>query len=163
MESTAGRTNCVVLAPSVEAGDQRLRSQLEQRSWHAQIVGDPLAAMVELCLLERARSSRTAWGLSSVDASALVVVEPSRWSNFSAMLGAVKRYVPTAGVWSIEDGVMRCIAEASGDEVLGHVGLPANDNPDDDAENEDAAGEDPQVTRDEITMLLGDENQESDE
>ena len=163
MESTAGRTNCVVLAPNAEAVDERLRSQLEQRHWHALMAGDPLMAMVELCLLERARSSRTAWGLSSVDGATLVVVEPDRWSSFSAMLDAIKHYLPTAGVWSFEDGVLRCIAEANGDEVLGRVVAPANGQPVDDVEEADSEMVDPQVTRDEIAMLLGDENQEPDE
>ena len=163
MESTTGRTNCVVLAPNAEAVDQRLRSQLEQRRWYARMAGDPLMAMVELCLLERARSSRTAWGLSSVDGATLVVLEPNQWSNFSAMLGAIKQYLPTAGVWSFENGVLRCIAEANGDEVLGRVGAAANGQPDDDVEEADSETVDPQVTRDEIAMLLGDENQEPDE
>ena len=163
MESTAGRTNCVVLAPNAEAVDERLRSQLEQRHWYALMAGDPLMAMVELCLLERARSSRTAWGLSGVDGATLVVPEPDQWSNFSAMLGAIKQYLPTAGVWSFENGVLRCIAEANGDEVLGRVGAPANGQPDDDVEEADSETVDPQVTRDEIAMLLGDENQEPDE
>ncbi len=163
MESTAGRTNCVVLAPNAAGVDEGLRSQLEQRQWHALIAGDPLMAMVELCLLERARSSRIAWGLSSVDGASLVVVEPSQWSNFSGMLGAIRQYLPTAGVWSFEDGVLRCIAEAKGDEVLGRVGAPANGQPHDDVEEANSETLDPQVTREEIAMLLGDENQEPDE
>ena len=163
MESTAGRTNCVVLALNAEGVDDGLRSQLEQRHWHALIAGDPLLAMVELCLLERARSSRTAWGLSSVDGVTLVVVEPDQCSNFGGLLGGIRQYLPTAGVWSFEYGVLRCIAEANSDEVLGHVGTPANGQPVDDVEEADSETVDPQVTRDEIAMLLGDENQEPDE
>ena len=79
------------------------------------------------------------------------------------MLGAIQQYLPTAGVWSFENGVLRCIAEANGAEVLGRVGAPANGQPDDDVEQADSETVDPQVTRDEIAMLLGDENQEPDE
>jgi len=163
MESTAGRTNCVVLAPNAEGVNEPLRSQLEQRHWTALTVGDPLMAMVELCLLERARSSRTAWGLSSVDGATLIVVDPNEWSNFGGMLEAIRQYLPTASVWSFEDGVLRCIAAPTSDEALGHVGAAANGQPDDDVEEAESEPVDPQVTRDEIAMLLGDENQEPDE
>ncbi len=165
MESTAGRTKCVVLAPNAKSVDGRLQSQLEQRHWDALVTDVPLMAMAELCLAQRMQSSRAAWGLTGADGVALVVIEPSHWSDLSVMLGAIKRYVPVVGAWAFEDGALRCIAEvaeADRDEVLGRVAPLPKTPPDDD---EDRASEalDPQVTRDEIAMLLGDENQEPDE
>lgn len=162
MESTAGRTKCVVLAPNAKSVDGRLRSQLEQRHWDALVTDVPLMAMAELCLAQRMQSSRAAWGLTGADGVALVVIEPSHWSDMSVMLGAIKRYVPVVGAWAFEDGALRCIAQADRDEVLGHVAPPPKTRPDDD---EDRASEalEPQVTRDEIAMLLGDENQEQGE
>ncbi len=162
MESTAGRTNCVVLAPDAKSVDGRLRSQLEQRQWDALVTDVPLMAMAELCLAQRMQSSRTAWGLTSADGVALVVIEPSHWADLSVMLRAIKRYVPVVAAWAFEGGTLRCIAEADRDEVLGRVAPPPKARPDDE---EDRASEplDPQVTRDEIAMLLGDENQEQGE
>lgn len=162
MESTADRTNCVVLAPNAKSVDGRLRSQLEQRQWDALVTDVPLMAMAELCLAQRMQSSRTAWGLTSADGVVLVVIEPSHWSDLSDMLRAIKRYVPVVGAWVFEEGELRCIAQADRDEVLGRVAPPPKTRPDDE---EDRASEalDPQVTRDEIAMLLGDENQEQGE
>ena len=162
MESTAGRTKCVVLAPDAKSVDGQLRSQLEQRHWDALVTDVPLMAMAELCLAQRMQSSRTAWGLTTADGVVFVVIEPSHWSDLSDMLGAIKRYVPVVGAWVFEDGALRCIAQADRDEVLGRVAPPPKTRPDDD---EDRAPEalDPQVTRDEIAMLLGDENQEQGE
>ena len=162
MESTAGRTNCVVLAPDAKSVDGRLRSQLEQRHWDALVTDVPLMAMAELCLAQRMQSSRTAWGLTSADGVVLVVIEPSHWLDLSVMLAAIKRYVPVVGAWAFEDGALRCIAQADRDEVLGRVAPPPETRPNDE---EDRASEalDPQVTRDEIAMLLGDENQEPGE
>ena len=156
--ATAGRTKCVVLATKAKCVDGRLRSQLEQRHWDALVTDLPLMAMAELCLAQRLQSSRTAWGLTSADGVALVVIEPSHWSDLSVMLRAIKRYVPVVGAWAFEGGTLRCIAEADRDEVLGRVTPPRKTRPDDD---EDCASEalDLQVTRDEIAMLLGDENQ----
>ena len=162
MESTADRTKCVVLAPNAKSVDGQLRSQLEQRHWDALVTDVPLMAMAELCLAQRIQSSRTAWGLTSADGVALVVIKPSHWSDLSVMLAAIKQYVPVVGVWVFEEGTLRCIAEADRDEVLGRVTPPPKIRPDDD---EDRASEalDPQVTRDEIAMLLGDENQDQGE
>ena len=162
MESTAGRTKCVVLAPDAKSVDGRLGSQLEQRHWDALVTDVPLMAMAELCLAQRLQSSRRAWGLTSADGVVLVVIEPSHWSDLSVMLRAIKRYVPLVGAWAFEDGALRCIAQADRDEVLGRVAPPPKTRSDDD---EDRASEalDPQVTRDEIAMLLGDENQEQGE
>ena len=163
MESTAGRTKCVVLAPNAKSVDGRLRSQLEQRHWDALVTDVPLMAMAELCLAQRMQSSRTAWGLTSPDGVALVVIEPSHWSDLSAMLGAIKRYVPVVRAWAFEDGVLRCIAQADRDEVLGRVAPPPETRPDDDDDDRASEALDPQVTRDEIAMLLGDENREPGE
>lgn len=163
MESTAGRTNCVVLAPDAKSVDGRLQSQLEQRHWDALVTDAPLMAMAELCLAQRMQSSRTAWGLTSADGVVLVVIEPSHWSDLSVMLGAIKRYVPVVGAWAFEEGVLRCIAQADRDEVLGRVAPPPETRPDDDEEDRASEALDPQVTRDEIAMLLGDENQEPGE
>lgn len=163
MESTAGRTNCVVLAPDAKSVDGRLRSQLEQRHWDALVTDVPLMAMAELCLAQRMQSSRTAWGLTSADGVVLVVIEPSHWSDLSIMLAAIKRYVPVVGAWAFEDGELRCIAQADRDEVLGRVAPPPETRPDDDEEDRASEALDPQVTRDEIAMLLGDENQEPGE
>ncbi len=162
MESTAGRTKCVVLAPNATSVDGQLRSQLEQRQWDALVTDVPLMAMAELCLAQRMQSSRTAWGLTSADGVVLVVIEPSHWLDLSVMLRAIKRYVPVVGAWAFEDGTMRCITEADRDKVLGRVTPPPKTRPDDD---EDRASEalDPQVTHDEIAMLLRDENQEPGE
>ena len=163
MESTAGRTNCVVLAPDAKSVDGRLRSQLEQRHWDALVTDVPLMAMAELCLAQRMQSSRTAWGLTSADGVVLVVIEPSHWSDLSVMLAAIKRYVPVVGAWAFEDGALRCIAQADRDEVLGRVTPSPKTRSDDDDEGRAPEAVDPQVTRDEIAMLLGDEKQEHDE
>ncbi len=162
MESTAGRTKCVVLAPNANSVDGRLRSQLEQRHWDVLVTDVPLMVMAELCLAQRLQSSRTAWGLTSADGVALVVIEPSHWSDLSVMLRAIERYVPVVGAWAFEGGALRCIAEANRGEVLGPVAPPPETRPDDD-EDRASGALDPQVTRDEIAMLLGDENQEQGE
>ncbi len=104
MSSSDRATRCVVLAP-VEDG-AGVREQLTARGWITHLAGDPLPALAELCLLHRLTASRRAWGHESDETLALVVVEPDGWSQLSAMLAAARRYVPSARLWSYDDGTL---------------------------------------------------------
>ncbi len=70
-------TRCVLLAP--EGNCAEASRLLEHRGWTAQVRSDPLAAMAELCLLERTLASRREWGLETVEQIALVVADPDHW------------------------------------------------------------------------------------
>ncbi len=104
MSSSDRATRCVLLAPAEDGAG--VREQLSARGWIAHLAGDPLPALAELCLLQRLTASRRAWGHDADETLALVVVEPSRWRQLSAMLGAARRYVPTARLWSFDDGTL---------------------------------------------------------
>ena len=101
MPSHDQKTKCVLLAST--ANSTRVREQLDARGWAAHLSSDPLHALAELCLLDRLDAKRRAWGRPT-NGLALVVVEPSRWSQLPAMLSAARRYVPTAGLWTFDDG-----------------------------------------------------------
>ena len=104
MSSSDQATRCVLLAP-VENG-AGVCEQLRARGWIAHLAGDPLPALAELCLLQQLTASRRAFGQESDETLALVVVEPSRWGQLSAMLAAASRYVPSARLWSYDDGTL---------------------------------------------------------
>ena len=101
MPSNDQKTKCVLLAST--AHSTRVREQLDARGWAAHLSSDPLPALAELCLLDRLDAKRRAWGRPT-NRLALVVVEPSRWSQLPAMLSAARRYVPTAALWTFDDG-----------------------------------------------------------
>ena len=104
MSSNDQATRCVLLAP-VENG-AGVCEQLRARGWIAHLAGDPLPALAELCLLHQLTASRRTWGRESDETLALVVVEPSRWRQLSAMLAAASRYVPSARLWSSDNGTL---------------------------------------------------------
>ena len=104
MSSNDQATRCVLLAP-VENG-AGVCEQLRARGWIAHLTGDPLPALAELCLLDQLTASRRAWGHGAQETLALVVVEPSRWGQLSAMLAAASRYVPSARLWSYDNGTL---------------------------------------------------------
>jgi len=101
MNSSDRETKCVLLASN--ANGTRVREQLDARGWVAHLSNDPLPALAELCLLDRLDAKRRAWGRPA-SSLALVVVEPSRWPQLPAMLSAARRYVPTAALWTFDDG-----------------------------------------------------------
>jgi len=94
-------TKCVLLAST--ASGSRVREQLDARGWAAHLSSDPLPALAELCLLDRLDAKRRAWGRPT-NGLALVIVEPSRWSQLPEMLSAARRYVPTAALWTFDNG-----------------------------------------------------------
>ena len=101
MPSNDQETKCVLLAST--ANGSRAREQLDARGWAAHLSSDPLPALAELCLLDRLDEKRRAWGRPT-SGLALVVVDPSRWPQLPAMLSAARRYVPTAALWTFDDG-----------------------------------------------------------
>lgn len=178
-------TRCVVLMPrtgegsdSYEAG---LRSLLAGRGWSGSQSNDPIEAFAELCLAGRVLSSSDGWGSpgsgdpphrgGAGDALCLVVVEPARWQNLRQLVSAAARYVPNAGLYCYEGGVLGPLETggrvpsagngggrppaASGvsrpSEAGGHApqgtGEPA-------ARKGSGPGEPPRISREEIEMLL---------
>jgi hypothetical protein len=88
----------------------RLKSLFGQQGWYAVSYHDPYLAMAELCLRERAQASRAAWGLQRAEHMALVIVDPHRWPGVDGLVAAIKRYTPSASVWSYREGELRSIA-----------------------------------------------------
>ncbi len=126
MSSSDRATRCVLLAPAEDGAG--VREQLSTRGWIAHLASDPLPALAELCLLQRLTASRRAWGHDADEVLALVVVEPSRWGQLSAMLAAARRYVPSARLWSYDDGTLRPLpadhVSDNGPNVAGDASTP---------------------------------------
>src|SRR5262245_27517510 len=78
----------------------RLKLQLGPTGWLATAYHDPFLAFTELCLRERAQTSRAAWGLQRADKLAMVIVDPLRWNHpeigasVNDLVSAIKRYTP---------------------------------------------------------------------
>lgn len=156
MPSFEGRTTCVLLTPT-DGGGEPLRTLLDRHTagqLEAHEADDPLAALAELCLLDRTQKSSVGWGQQQVQGLALVVVEPTRWPQLDAMLAAARRYVPQADLWSYVDGTLCPLA--SGHELV------TQPTAKDTGQTHRAASErkpsppsdTPQITQEEIAMLL---------
>jgi len=156
-------TKCVLLAST--ANGARVRNQLHARGWAAHLSSDPLPALAELCLLDRLDAKRRAWGRPT-NGLALVVVEPSRWSQLPAMLSAARRYVPTAALWTFDDGRLTPLVleddsdngAASGPADRANDAAPASyeirTTPEAPTAGRDDDHDLRQITGDEISMLL---------
>jgi len=157
-------TKCVLLAST--ANGARVRNQLHARGWAAHLSSDPLPALAELCLLDRLDAKRRAWGRPTIGL-ALVVVEPRRWPQLPAMLSAARRYVPTAGLWTFDDGRLtplvvdddsdngsaaRRQADRANEAVPGSYEMRTT--PEAPTVGRDDGHDSPQITGDEISMLL---------
>ncbi len=162
--SIVHETKCVLLAST--ASGNRAREQLGARGWAAHLSSDPLPALAELCLLDRLGAKRRAWGRPT-NGLALVVVEPSRWSQLPAMLSAARRYVPTAALWTFDDGQLTpLVVEPDSDNGGAARGPAARTNdaaprsyqmrttPEAPTAGRDDDHDARQITGDEISMLL---------
>ena len=185
MSTPQCRTKCVVLMPRAGGGsnshDAGLRSLLAGRGWSGSHSNDPIEAFAELCLAGRIQSCGHAWGPPGSgdppdrgradDALCLVVVEPARWRNLGQLVSAARRYVPTAGLYCYEGGVLGPLESggrapqggpgggrppaASGDSRPSQAGGQAPQGSGEPA-SEKGAGpvEPPRISREEIEMLL---------
>ncbi len=165
MPSNDQETKCVLLAST--ANGTRVREQLDARGWAAHLSSDPLPAFAELCLLDRLDAKRRAWGRPT-NRLALVVVEPSRWLQLPAMLSAARRYVPTAALWTFDDGRLTPLvveddsdngSAASGRSDRTNDAVPRSyeirTTPEAPTAGRDDDHDSRQITGDEISMLLG--------
>jgi hypothetical protein len=164
MLSNERETRCVLLAS--DADSTRVRDQLHARGWVAQLSNDPLPALAELCLLDRLDVKRRAWGRPS-NSLALVIVNPSQWSQLPAMLSAARRYVPTAALWTFDNGRLTPLvvqddsdngSAASRQADTTNEGVPRSyemsTTPEAPTAGPDADHDARQITGDEISMLL---------
>jgi hypothetical protein len=152
----------VLLAPTgarAPGRDDGARVLLEGRGWVVREAGDPLGAMAELCLLDRTRVMREEWGLQTVEALALVVVEPTRWPNLPALVSAVSRYVPQAKLWSVSGDDLNPLGPDARPDIPARTESgPAPRVAPQRTDEEAISG--PLVTGDEIAMLLEGEPRE---
>ena len=185
MSTPKCRTRCVVLMPRAGEGsnshDAGLRSLLAGRGWSGPQSNDPIEAFAQLCLAGRVQSSGEAWGSpgsgdppdrgGAGEALCLVVVEPARWPNLRQLVSAARRYVPAAGLYCYEGGVLGPL-ESGGDAPEGGRGggrPPASSRDSRPSQapqqaplgsgepaSEKGAGpvEPPRISREEIEMLL---------
>ena len=185
MSTPKCRTRCVVLMPRAGEGsnshDAGLRSLLAGRGWSGPQSNDPIEAFAQLCLAGRVQSSGEAWGSpgsgdppdrgGAGEALCLVVVEPARWPNLRQLVSAARRYVPAAGLYCYEGGLLGPL-ESGGDAPEGGRGggrPPASSRDSRPSQapqqaplgsgepaSEKGAGpvEPPRISREEIEMLL---------
>ena len=153
------RTCCVLLAPAVQR--VQAEKQLGGRGWTTQAAESPLQAMAELCLLERGRDSRRAWGHDGPEAAealALVVVDPRSWPDLERLVRAARRHLPAASVWELRNGDVSPLGGPA--EVIRPPAAPrapaASPAPPAPAAAEAAADLNlpPQISPEEIAMLL---------
>ncbi len=164
-----------------DSHDAGLRSLLAGRGWSGPQSNDPIEAFAELCLAGRVQSSSDAWGPpgsgdspdrgGAGDTLCLVVVEPARWHNLRQLVSAARRYVPTAGLYRYEGGVLGPFESggrapkdglggvrppaASGDSHPPEAGGQAPHGTGEPAAEKEAGTAEPlRISREEIEMLL---------
>ncbi len=160
-----------------------LLARFTERDWFAIEHHDPYLALTELCLRERAQTARAAWGLQRMEKIALVILHPDRWPEtvIADLASAVQRCLPDAAVYvAIDDridvlpattdrqvGLPVARVEGDGRRVMTHsadvakgVAVPeSHARPDVPQPTlrlrpEESADSDARLSRDEIDMLL---------
>jgi hypothetical protein len=152
MTEPDGTTRCVVLGagPHHEAIAPPLADKLAARRWCGASVADPLAALAELCLLERAGNVRRPWGQEPQQAPVLILTEAVAAPQpvLDQMLSALQRYLPRVEVWTFAGGELHphAMEHDTASREPGPDGGEARRLADDSIAAE--------ITREEISMLL---------
>lgn len=150
-------TKCIWLAqPRKTRSGLTQPHLLSQQGWDVTAFDDPVLAMAELALCERAQAARSAWGLERVNRVVLAVEEPDACSQTSAMLAAVARYLPDVAVWHCSNGQLQPVTltpASSAPAGAAEHGLdliaPTDEPPKWQCDTQEA-----NITRDELDMLL---------
>lgn len=161
MSQPQSPTRCVLLVPKggrASARGRRLKELLDRRGWQAHEANETLAALAELCLLDRARSSRRSWGLPDAGDLAMVVVQPPSWPQVEELLAAARRYVPRAALWSYDGGALHPLSPPPPQAAQPEAAPAATGRPK--TNHQAAAPEQPFISRQEIDMLLQRPDQE---
>ena len=105
-----GFTRFVLLRPRETACPDDLAESFRGR-WHLVTqVFDPLNALAEICVVDRAEHPRRQWGLSPQEKVALIVVDQQYWSSFMEMLSIIKSRLAAISVWNYTDNLIVEIA-----------------------------------------------------
>ncbi|HRQ76312.1 MAG TPA: hypothetical protein PK098_10385 [Phycisphaerales bacterium] len=119
----AGETICIALTPPGAAVDA-LRAVATERGWRVVPFDEPLEAMAELAVRERAQAARSAWGLPRVDQVVMTVVEPSQCEAFHDLNGALAKYFPSVERYVFMDKRLTAVAAAAETNGSARRGLP---------------------------------------
>jgi hypothetical protein len=109
MPAIAFETTCVLLTPASGAVSSRLHSLLAARDWQTIETADPVHAMTQLCLLERAQTARGAWGLARQQRVALLLIAPEARADLQGLIPAVRKHLPEVALWAYEGGSLTAI------------------------------------------------------
>lgn len=169
----------VVLAPK---GSEKaaVRALSAERPWDVTAVSDPMLAMAEIALAERAAATRAAWevgehkseggGRKSGDRQdvAFVLAHPQQWAMRHELLAAITRYLPSARLFAFDErGLQESSAsrkarsKAARGQRSGNEGQKAKVSAEalsSGRRSMTSRPSDPAISRDEIEMLLDGES-----
>lgn len=101
-----GFTRFVLLRPRGAACPTSLADSFRGR-WHQVTeVFDPLNALAELCVLDRAEQPRREWGLTPQEKVALIVVHQEAWDSVTNLLAIVRARLPAISIWNYTDNLV---------------------------------------------------------
>jgi hypothetical protein len=101
-----GFTRFVLLRPRGAACPPSLAESFRGR-WHQVTqVFDPLNALAELCVLDRAEQPRREWGLTAQEKVALIVVEQEAWNSITDLLKIVRTRLSAISIWNYTDNLV---------------------------------------------------------
>ncbi len=157
---------CVLLTPKrvgqpdANGIEQRLRGVLSSGGCQIHEADQLLQALAELCLLQRTLDIRRAHNDQPAssrphDGLTLVVVEPSRWPQLDDMVAAARRFVPGATLWSFAAGRLHPLQPGPSPDYPPTPPTPTRTGPPD-----PDSVEPPDITTEEIAMLLDDQDSE---
>lgn len=119
------------------------------RDWKVRCINDPLLAMAELALCERAEAARSAWGLHRAGRLALALQQPTNDQYVQDLICAVRQYLPGVSIYDCTDSTPRLLTPAH-DHVVSEQPTRTGADMHDDGDENDAHA----ISRDELDMLF---------
>ncbi|MBC23873.1 MAG: hypothetical protein CMJ32_08180 [Phycisphaerae bacterium] len=162
----------------MSAGLERL---VQDESVRSITVDHPLEAMVQVCLFEKERATRSDWGTPGLTRTVLIITDDQRWADLTDLYNAIRKHMCDVAIWSCHDDMAveilpgRAVEDEPSEPVMdqpeiegvgsveeyGSLKLTGELEPEPEAESAvgvcqppDDDGDGPTVTEAEIAMLL---------
>ncbi len=145
---------CVVLGQPDRDRADAIDEVQQRTTCELTLTEDPVVAFANVCMALQAQAARATWGLAKADPPLLLVVQPDHWSDYDKLLNAMGMYAPHVPVHLWQEGRLDLLP-VKVDESEPHTSPPSMT-----ISRADTPIEPPEITAEEIEMLLTTETPE---
>ena len=144
---------CVVLGQPDRDRADAIDEVQQRTTCELTLTEDPVVAFASVCMALQAGAARATWGLAKADPPLLLIVQPEHWSEYDKLLNAMVMYAPHVPIHLWQQGRLELLPVTVEEETPSTPSMTIS--------RAEAPIEPPEITAEEIQMLLTTEIPES--